>query len=37
MSDFNFVVEDPDTGPDTPVFVFPDDPIGPLVPAISAA
>ena len=37
MSDFNFVVEDPVTGPVTPVFVLPVVPIGPFVPEVSAA
>jgi hypothetical protein len=37
MSDFNFVVVVPLTGPVTPVVVFPVMPIGPLVPEVSAA
>ena len=37
MSDFNFVVVVPLTGPVTPVVVFPVVPIGPFVPGASAA
>jgi hypothetical protein len=37
MSDFNFVVVVPLTGPVTPVVVFPVVPIGPFVPEVSAA
>ena len=37
MSVFNFDVDDPVTGPATPVVVLPVEPIGPLLPAGSAA
>jgi hypothetical protein len=37
MSDLNFVVDDPETGPATPVLDLPEGPIGPFVPALSAA
>jgi hypothetical protein len=37
MSDFNFDGADPETGPVTPVLVFPVELIGPFVPVFSSA